>query len=122
MKTCLIVDDSAVMRRIARRIIEEIGGFEISEAGDGEEAFAFCQTSLPDAILLDWNMPKMDGFEFLLALRRMSGGDKPKVILCISEDNSRLITRALHAGANDCALKPLYANSLAEKLRDADLI
>src|SRR4029077_9386103 len=68
MKTCLVVDDSSVIRKVARRILEGLE-FEISEAEDGEEALTACQRRLPDAVLLDWNMPKMDGYEFLRALR-----------------------------------------------------
>jgi two-component system chemotaxis response regulator CheY len=66
MKTCLVVDDSSVIRKVARRILEGLE-FEISEAEDGEQALDACQRRLPDAILLDWNMPKMDGYEFLRA-------------------------------------------------------
>ena len=64
MKTCLVVDDSSVIRKVARRILEGME-FEIIEAEDGEQALDACQQQLPDAILLDWNMPKMDGYEFL---------------------------------------------------------
>jgi two-component system chemotaxis response regulator CheY len=77
MKTCLVVDDSTVIRRIARRILEEMD-FQIVEAEDGAKALEACQRGLPDAILLDWNMPVMDGYEFLGALRRMPGGDQPR--------------------------------------------
>ena len=76
MKTCLVVDDSSVIRKVARRILEGLD-FEISEAEDGEQALNACQATLPDAILLDWNMPKMDGYDFLKALRRLPGGDRP---------------------------------------------
>jgi CheY-like chemotaxis protein len=64
MKTCLIVDDSSVIRKVARRILEGLE-FQITEAEDGEGAIEACRGQLPDAILLDWNMPKMDGYEFL---------------------------------------------------------
>ena len=70
MKTCLVVDDSSVIRKVARRILEGLS-FEITEAEDGEQALGECQRKLPDAVLLDWNMPKMDGYEFLRALRRL---------------------------------------------------
>ena len=64
MKTCLIVDDCSVIRKVARRILEGLE-FKIEEAEDGEQALDACQRQLPEAILLDWNMPKMDGYEFL---------------------------------------------------------
>ena len=63
MKTCLVVDDSRVIRKVARRILEDIG-FEIAEAADGLEALAWCRAAMPDAVLLDWNMPAMSGIEF----------------------------------------------------------
>src|SRR5262249_47986445 len=98
MKRCLVVDDSGVVRKIARRILEEMG-FDIIEAEDGEKALAACGQALPDAILLDWNMPVMDGFEFLGHLRRMPGGDAPRVVFCTTENGIDHIARALNAGA-----------------------
>jgi len=77
MRTCLVVDDSAVVRKIASRILEDLG-FQTVEAEDGEKALEVCKRGLPDAVLLDWNMPVMDGYEFLGHLRRMPGGDQPK--------------------------------------------
>src|SRR6188472_3571730 len=81
MKSCLVVDDSSVIRKVARRILEGMH-FDIVEAEDGEQALGACKIQLPDAVLLDWNMPKMDGYEFLKALRRLPGGDRPKVVFC----------------------------------------
>ena len=72
MKTCLVVDDSSVVRKIARRILEEMH-FQITEADDGEKALEVCRLAMPDAVLLDWNMPVMDGYEFLGHLRRIAG-------------------------------------------------
>ena len=57
MKTCLVVDDSSVIRKVARRILEGLD-FQITEAEDGEQALESCRRQLPEAILLDWNMPK----------------------------------------------------------------
>ena len=76
MKNCLVVDDSSVIRKVARRILEGLE-FQIAEAEDGEQALEACRRQMPDAVLLDWNMPKMDGYEFLRALRRMPHGDRP---------------------------------------------
>jgi len=63
VKLCLVVDDSRVVRKVARRILEDLG-FEVAEAGDGAEALAWCRTAMPDVVLLDWNMPVMNGLEF----------------------------------------------------------
>ena len=64
MKNCLVVDDSSVIRKVARRILEGLE-FKIAEAEDGEQALEACRRQMPDAVLLDWNMPRMDGYEFL---------------------------------------------------------
>ena len=82
MRTCLVVDDSSVIRKVARRILEGLD-FQIIEAEDGEKALEACKRQLPDAVLLDWNMPVMDGFEFMMHLRQLPGGDQPKVVLSL---------------------------------------
>ena len=79
MKTCLIVDDSRVVRKVASRIVHDLG-FECREAEDGQKAYESCQNSMPDAIILDWNMPVMSGIEFLEKLRQMTNGGHPKVV------------------------------------------
>jgi two-component system, chemotaxis family, chemotaxis protein CheY len=121
MKTCLVVDDSSVIRKVARRILEGLE-FEIAEAEDGEQALDVCQRSLPDAVLLDWNMPKMDGYEFLRALRRLPGGDRPKVVFCTTENDVAHIARALHAGANEYIMKPFDKEIVEAKFQEVGLI
>ena len=68
MKSCLIVEDSKVIRMVARKILQGLD-FDTSEAADGREALDACKAQLPDAVLLDWEMPVMDGLEFLIELR-----------------------------------------------------
>jgi len=121
MKTCLVVDDSGVTRKMARRILEELG-FNIIEAEDGEKALEVCRQALPDVILLDWNMPVMDGYEFLGNLRRMPGGDAPKVVFCTTENGIDHISRALHAGANEYIMKPFDKDIVAAKFQEVGLI
>jgi two-component system chemotaxis response regulator CheY len=121
MKTCLIVDDSSVIRKVARRILEGLE-FQIVEAENGEDAIETCQRDLPDAILLDWNMPKMDGYEFLRLLRRLPGGDKPKVVFCTTENDVAHIARALHAGANEYIMKPFDRDIVEAKFQEVGLI
>jgi two-component system chemotaxis response regulator CheY len=121
MRTCLVVDDSTVIRKIARRILEEMD-FEITEAEDGEKALEVCKRGLPDAVLLDWNMPVMDGFEFLGNLRRLPGGDQPKVVFCTTENGIDYIARALDAGANEYIIKPFDKDIVAAKFREVGLI
>ena len=121
MKTCLIVDDSSVIRKVARRILEGLD-FQIAEAENGEEAVEACRKQIPDAILLDWNMPKMDGYEFLRALRRLPGGDKPKVVFCTTENDVAHIARALHAGANEYIMKPFDRDIVEAKFQEVGLL
>jgi two-component system chemotaxis response regulator CheY len=121
MKTCLVVDDSSVVRKIARRILEDLG-FEIVEAEDGEKALEACKSAMPTAILLDWNMPVMDGYEFLGNLRRMPGGDAPKVVFCTTENDVAHIARALHAGANEYIMKPFDKDIVTAKFQEVGLI
>jgi len=121
MKTCLIVDDSSVIRKVARRILEGLD-FQIAEAENGEEAIESCRRQMPEAILLDWNRPKMDGYEFLRALRRLPGGDKPKVVFCTTENDVAHIARALHAGANEYIMKPFDKEIVEAKFQEVGLI
>ena len=81
MQRCLIVDDSKVIRMVARKIIRELG-FETDEAADGAMALEACRKTMPDAILLDWNMPVMNGIGFLKVLRGLPEGGMPVVIFC----------------------------------------
>ena len=83
MSICLVVDDSRVVRKVARRILEELN-FTCEEAEDGQQAYDQCNKKMPDAILLDWNMPVMSGIEFLEKLRAMPSGNDPKVVFCNS--------------------------------------
>jgi two-component system chemotaxis response regulator CheY len=121
MKTCLVVDDSSVIRKVARRILEGMD-FAITEAEDGQEALDACQRELPDAVLLDWNMPRMDGYEFLRTLRRMPGGDRPKVVFCTTENEVAQIARALHAGADEYIMKPFDKDIVAAKFQEVGLV
>jgi two-component system, chemotaxis family, chemotaxis protein CheY len=121
MRTCLVVDDSSVIRKVARRILEGLE-FEIEEAEDGEQALDACKRHLPEAILLDWNMPKMDGYEFLRMLRKLPGGDGPKVVFCTTENDVAHIARALHAGANEYIMKPFDKEIVEAKFQEVGLI
>src|SRR6267154_2456802 len=121
MRTCLVVDDSSVIRKVARRILEGLD-FQIIEAEDGEKALEICKRGLPDAVLLDWNMPVMDGYEFLGNLRRMPGGDQPKVVFCTTENDVAHIARALHAGANEYIMKPFDKDIVTAKFQEVGLL
>jgi two-component system chemotaxis response regulator CheY len=118
MKKCLIVDDSRVIRKVARRIVEDLN-FEPDEAEDGMTALERCRQSMPDAILLDSNMPAMSGMDFLRALRREPNGSKPVVVFCLTECDFQQITEAVQAGANEWLLKPFDRAMVQQRFSDA---
>lgn len=121
MKTCMIVDDSRVVRKVARRIVEDLG-FTCLEAEDGQKAYDMCSEKFPDCILLDWNMPVMSGIEFLEKLRGMENGDKPLVIFCTTENDMSHIQRAMVSGANEYIMKPFDTDIIESKFLQIGLL
>ena len=121
MKTCLVVDDSSVIRKVARRILEGLN-FKISEAEDGQQALDECKREMPDAVLLDWNMPVLSGIEFLRAMRAMPGGDGPIVVFCTTENDLEHIQEAIEAGANEYIMKPFDSEIIQAKFQQVGLL
>ena len=121
MKNCLIVDDSRIIRKVARQIFEMIG-YSCDEAENGQMALDICLKTLPDLILLDWNMPVMNGLEFIRALRAKPDGQKPTVIFCTKENDLAHIQEALAAGANEYIMKPFDADIIRSKLDQLELM
>ena len=120
MRTCLVVDDSEVVRKVARYIFEHLQ-FVTIEAGSGQEALDQCAREMPDAILLDSHIPPMPTGAFLSALRSMPEGGRPVVIFCTTENDPTEIARALTAGADDYVLKPFDRESLTSKVNASRL-
>ncbi len=114
---CLIVDDSRTVRRIARRIIEE-AGLRAAEAADGDEGLDACRSLRPDYVLLDWNMPRVNGIECLKAIRREFGDTAPQVIVCTTENDPEHIVIAIEAGAQEFIMKPFDAQILLGRLAE----
>lgn len=115
MKHCLVVDDSDVVRKVARRILETMG-YEVSTAENGQEAVERCVARMPDVIVLDWHMPVMSGLEFLGALRLATKAPRPYILYAITENDPAEIARAIAGGAQDYILKPFDRKSLEDKL------
>lgn len=121
MKLCLVVDDSKVIRKVARRILEELS-FEIAEAVDGQDALDSCERNMPDVVLLDWNMPVMDGLEFLKAVRAREDFEQPIVIFCTTENDMSHIRTAIEAGANEYIMKPFDREIIEAKFSQVGLM
>jgi two-component system chemotaxis response regulator CheY len=117
----LVVDDSRVVRKAARRLLEGFG-FAVREAEDGAEALRACREAVPDLVLLDWNMPVMDGIAFLRAARAEHGEERPVIMLCTTENTQARILEALDAGAQEYVMKPFDAEILGGKLQQLGLL
>ena len=113
----LLVDDSVTMRRIQKTQINTLGITDIIEAGDGQEALGKLKGSMPiDLVLLDWNMPVMDGITFLKTVRADDTYKDVKIIMCTSESEKTRVVEALKSGANNYIIKPFTPEALKEKL------
>ena len=121
MKSCLIVDDSKVVRMVAKKILEGLN-FEIREAEDGKQALECCRSQVPDVVLLDWNMPVMSGIEFLVELRALPDIAQPVVVFCTTENDMEHIQRAIEAGANEYIMKPFDSEIIESKFLQVGLI
>ncbi|QLC24309.1 response regulator [Parasphingopyxis algicola] len=115
MKKCLVVDDSKVIRKVACHMLETLD-FAVEEAADGSEALDSVKRAVPDVVLLDWNMPVMDGMQFLKALRDLGLDNPPKVIFCTTENDIDHIREAMDAGADEYIMKPFDRETLQSKL------
>jgi two-component system chemotaxis response regulator CheY len=115
MTRFLVVDDSGVIRKVARRMLEALG-YAVDEAVDGEDALKACLSNMPDGVLLDWNMPNMDGLAFLEALRASPDGTRPKVLFCTTENDFDHIAAAMEKGADEYLFKPFDQSTLESKL------
>ena len=119
-RMCLVVDDSRVVRKVARRILEA-HGYDVVEAEDGQKALEACRADMPDFVLLDWNMPVMDGITFLRHLREEFGPDDPIVVFCTTENDMTHIEMAINAGAQEYIMKPFDDEILVGKLSQVGL-
>lgn len=122
MKTLLLVDDSRTVRLVGRRILSPLG-FNLLEAENGQEALeVFRNNREIEVILLDWNMPVMDGLSFLRILRAEFGHDHPRVVMCTTENDMCRIVEAMEAGANEYIMKPFTEEIIRERLETVGAI
>ena len=120
-KKILIVDDTEDIRDLLS-VVLRLKGCDAIAVTDGRQAIEQATRSSPDLILMDICMPVMDGYEFLGNLRRMPGGDQPKVVFCTTENDVAHIARALHAGANEYIMKPFDKDIVEAKFQEVGLI
>lgn len=115
-RTCLLVDDSRMIRKVARRIVEGLG-YAVIEAENGEEGLARCRAAMPHLIITDWNMPVMSGIEFVTALRAIPTQRPPRVVFCTTNSGARDIHKGIAAGADEYVIKPFDDASLISRLQ-----
>ena len=115
MTDCMIVDDSSVIRKLVRGILEPLK-FSCTDAENGKIALDACLKKMPQLIMLDWNMPVMDGMEFLRQLRAAPGGKAPVIIFCTTDGSRERIEAAMTAGATDFIMKPFDEETVIGKL------
>lgn len=112
----LVVDDSRTTRMIIRKLLTGIG-YEVAEASQGQEALTHLDTEgTVDVVLIDWNMPVMNGLDLVVAIRSDRTMDDVRLVMVTSETEIDYVSRALAAGANEYVMKPFTADSLKEKL------
>lgn len=121
MKFCLVVNDSKVVRSVARNILEELG-FAFDDAEDGKVALQACNQTMPDVMLPDWNIPVMNGIGFLRELRLRDDGGRPVVVLFTNENDVNFIQEAIVAGANEYIMKPYDRDIVQSKFAQAGIL
>ncbi len=118
MKIFLLVDDSPVIRKVANRILSD-SGFVVVEAGDGYEALEMCRGNIPDAILVDWDLPSMSGIEFIEQFSMLDDSGRTRILYCTSEIMVSEMTKAKRAGCHAFMMKPFNREILLHKLAEA---
>ena len=110
----LLVDDSRTIRNIQKNVFSQLGHTDIMEAADGVEALAQIGETRPDLVLIDWNMPNMDG---ITLVRKIRETDKAlPLIMCTTEAEKSRVLEAVKAGVNNYVVKPFTAETLSEKI------
>ena len=122
MKRILVVDDARVIRHMIRQMLETCG-FAVDEAADGVQCVAHCREhGPPDGIILDINMPEMDGMTCLQTLRGDPAFRECRIVMCTTQVEMSHIVAAMSAGANEYVMKPFTEEILRDKLRIVGLL
>lgn len=117
MKRFLIVDDSGVVRKVAKRILES-EGYLVTEASTGSEALGLCRGEMPETIILDTTLPDMSSIDFIGEALRIPSATKPRIIVCLVQIDVPTIMRAKRAGAAGYILKPFNRPQLLKRFRE----
>lgn len=110
----MLVDDSRTIRNIQKNVLAQLGHTDIMEAGDGVEALALLAQQTPELVLIDWNMPNMDGITLVRKIRETN--KTMPLIMCTTEAQKERVIEAIKAGVNNYVVKPFNVESLAEKI------
>jgi two-component system chemotaxis response regulator CheY len=112
----LLVDDSKTMRNIQRAVLAQLGHTDILEAGDGQDALSKAPAFRPELMLVDWNMPNMDGLTFVKAWRTMN--KTTPIIMVTTEAEKARVIEAIHAGVNNYVVKPFTPDLLSQRIAE----
>jgi two-component system chemotaxis response regulator CheY len=117
----LVIDDSRTVRLIIGKILTELG-LEVSEAANGREGLERLQQSPVELVLVDWNMPEMNGLDFIKTVRSQRTYDPVRLVMVTTETEQEQVMRALDAGANEYVMKPFTREILVAKLSLLDVL
>ena len=119
----LIIDDSRAIRAIIARTLKELGVSECVEAGNGKEALIALAAKGPFSFaMVDWNMPEMNGLDFVVEARKNVPSDQMKIIMCTTETEIEQMTKAIEAGADEYLMKPFTKDAIQSKLEMLGLV
>lgn len=120
MKRCMIIDDSSVVRKVAKRILTS-HDLLVIEAGNGSEGVELCRGDMPDMIVVDSTLPDMGADEFIRRVLACDAEARPQIVICLSEVDIGAIMRAKRAGAQGYILKPFNRQQLLDRFRQLNL-